>query len=321
MKKICWWSFIFLLSVSLFGCAYNMAPSQEQQSGNTGISGPSNMTEEPEPQDKTNEEAVVKLIEEFGKKLQMVPLQAPQDIVSQGMRENYGDYVTPALLEKWQNDPQQAPGRLVSSPWPDRIEVLAVEKTADDTYQVEGEIIEITSVEQESGGAAAKRPITAAVKKHGERWLIDTVTMGDYETEIPGSIVYENSEYGFRFSLPDSWKGYSIVTNKWEGLATGGAQNGKVVESGPLLSIRHPQWTAEKPRQDIPVMIFTLDQWNALQQGSFHIGAAPVGPRELGRNSEFVFALPARYNYEFPEGYEEVEEILSSDPLQPFERN
>jgi hypothetical protein len=86
-----------------------------------------------------------------------------------------------------------------------------------------------------------------------------------------------------------------------------------------MISIRHPEWTAENPRQDIPIMIFTTAQWNSLQQGKFHIGAAPIGPSELGRNAKYVFALPARYNYAFPTGYEEVESILKSDPLQPIE--
>lgn len=129
-------------------------------------------------------------------------------------------------------------------------------------------------------------------------------------------IIYENTEYGFSFSLPESWKGYKIVSDKWEGLAIGGSQGEEIVETGPMLSIRHPEWTAENPRQDIPIIIFTIGQWNSLQQEKFHIGAAPIGPSELGRSREYVFALPARYNYAFPTGYEEVENILSSKPLK-----
>ena len=86
--------------------------------------------------------------------------------------------------------------------------------------------------------------------------------------------MYRNTQYGFSFLLPVSWKGYSIVTGKWEGLAIG---DGKTVETGPMISIRHPQLTPENRRQDIPVMIFSLEQWNLLQQGKFHIGAAPIG--------------------------------------------
>nr|MBP7332992.1 hypothetical protein [Bacillota bacterium] len=66
-------------------------------------------------------------------------------------------------------------------------------------------------------------------------------------------------------------------------------------------------------------MVFTHAQWDALQNGEFHIGAAPIGPSELARNSSYVFALPARYNYAFPAGYEEVENILKGDPLKPLE--
>ncbi|MDF9409831.1 hypothetical protein L7E55_15995 [Pelotomaculum isophthalicicum JI] len=127
------------------------------------------------------------------------------------------------------------------------------------------------------------------------------------------SIVYRNTQYDFSFSLPVTWKDYSIVTDKWEGLAIGSSE---IVETGPMISIRHPQWNPENRRQDIPIMIFTLDQWSSLQQGKFHIGAAPVGPKELGRNTGYVFALPARYNFAFPPGYEEVEKIIESNPLQ-----
>ncbi|MGE5381310.1 MAG: hypothetical protein ACM3NT_09635 [Methylocystaceae bacterium] len=134
------------------------------------------------------------------------------------------------------------------------------------------------------------------------------------------SIVYDNTQYGFRFCLPESWKGYQIITGQWEGLAQDSSGQGeRVVQTGPLISIRHPQWTSQNPRQDIPIMVFTLQQWDALQRDEFHIGVAPIGPSELGRNSRYVFALPARYNFAFLPGYKEVEAILNCHPLQPTE--
>ncbi|KUO60926.1 MAG: antirepressor [Gracilibacter sp. BRH_c7a] len=129
------------------------------------------------------------------------------------------------------------------------------------------------------------------------------------------SNVYQNTQYGFSFSLPESWQGYSIVESQWEGLSLGSQTGEPIVETGPLVSIRDPRWTSQTPRQDIPIMVFTLAEWNSLQQGVFHIGAAPIGPSELGRNNTYVFALPARYNYAFPVGYEEVETILAGKPL------
>lgn len=318
MKKTFLFALLLLLSVSLFACANRGTESQPRKEG-PAKEEPREVPrevprEEPQRADQTDEAAVASLVKEFGSKLQTVSLQAPKDVVNKSMQENYGDLVSPALIAEWLKDLPNAPGRMLSSPWPDRIEILSVEKLSE-TYQVRGQIIEITSVEKVSGGAAAKRPITLTVKKTGDRWLVDAVALGAYEAT--DSILYRSTQYGFVFSLPESWKGYSIVTDKWEGAALRGPQSGKIVETGPIVSIRHPQWTSQNPRQDIPIMIFTLAQWRSLQRGEFHIGAAPVGPSELGRNTRDVFALPARYNYAFPTGYEEVEEILKSNPLHP----
>ena len=266
------------------------------------------------------EENIVRnLVGDFGKKLQMVSLTAPPEIVSRSMREYYSSFISAALLRKWQSNPQRALGRMVSSPWPDRIEILSLQKTSESVYKISGEIVEITSAEKINGGIAAKRPVTLMVKKFSNTsvqplWLIDEATAGPYAA--PRTVVYQNTRYGFEFALPDSWRGYTIVTDKWEGSAIGEA---RTVETGPIISIRHLKWTSQNQRQDIPIMIFTHTQWDLLQQEKFHIGAAPIGPSELGRNSAYVFALPARYNYAFPAGFEEVEEILKSKPLRPVE--
>lgn len=127
------------------------------------------------------------------------------------------------------------------------------------------------------------------------------------------SVIYKNTQYGFSFALPESWKGYSIINQIWEG---NDVKLGKITETGPLISIRHPQWTSKNPRQDIPIMVFTLAQWNLIQQEKISVGAAPIGPSELGRNNIYVFALPARYNFAFLTGYKEVEDILKNHPLK-----
>jgi hypothetical protein len=128
-------------------------------------------------------------------------------------------------------------------------------------------------------------------------------------------IEYRNAQYGFCFSLPESWQGYSIVVGRWEG-HTNGSHGDAAVQHGPIISIRHPQWTQADPRQDIPIMVFTRAQWRSLQHEEFHVSAAPIGPSELGRNRRYVFGLPPRFDYAFPTGYEEVEQILSSNPLR-----
>lgn len=301
MKKILLCILILLLSTSLFGCT------------NGAIKTP--VKDEPRPTETSKEQAVVSLVKDFGQKLQLVSLQAPKDIVNESMQKNYVDLVSPRLLTEWQSNPQNAPGREVSSPWPDRIEILAMKKLSEETYEIKGEIIEVTSLEQTKGGFAGKQQVTLVVKKLNDRWLIDGFTFGT--TEASDAIVYKNTQYGFNFPLPKSWQGFAIVNEQWKGLAPGDSQTEKTIETGPVIYIRHPQWTAQNPRQDIPIMIFTFDQWDSLQQEKFHIGAAPMGPKELGRNARYVFALPARYNYAFPTGYEEVETILNRKPLLP----
>lgn len=134
-------------------------------------------------------------------------------------------------------------------------------------------------------------------------------------TQQVAPVTYQNGQYGFTFSLPQDWSGYSIVTSTWDGYASG--PTGDIpYDNGPMISIRNPKWTAQTPYQDIPIMVFTISQWNDLQNNAFHIGAAPIGPSELGRNSNYVFALPARYNFAFPAGFQEVETILQGNPLK-----
>ena len=65
-------------------------------------------------------------------------------------------------------------------------------------------------------------------------------------------------------------------------------------------------------------MIFTIAQWNKLAKEEFAVSAAPIGLKELGRNARYVFALPARYNFAFQTGWEEVEEIVQTNPLKAF---
>jgi hypothetical protein len=89
-------------------------------------------------------------------------------------------------------------------------------------------------------------------------------------------------------------------------------------EIGPLILIRHPLWTEKNPRQDIPVMVFTINQWTNMQNDAFHIGAAPINPSELGRNDNYVFALPARYNFAYQTGFEEVDQLIRANNLKTF---
>ena len=137
--------------------------------------------ESPVEIDETNKSIVISIVKDFGDRLKRVSLLAPRDILEKNMTENYGDLVSSELLNKWIKDPLNAPGRLTSSPWPDRIEIIKIEKISEYVYKVSGKIIEITSKEMTSGGIAASRPITLIVKKVKDKWVIDNVTLGEYE--------------------------------------------------------------------------------------------------------------------------------------------
>jgi hypothetical protein len=129
------------------------------------------------------------------------------------------------------------------------------------------------------------------------------------------SVVYTNQHYGFAFTLPKSWKGFSILVSDWSGF---GPRDNEMKEHGPEFTIRHPLWTEADPRQDIPIMVFTHAQWDESEKNQIIVSAAPIGPSELGRNKKFVFALPPRYNYAFPDGFQEVDEIMRRKPLRAF---
>jgi hypothetical protein len=118
----------------------------------------------------TSSAEVTQLVEEFGRKLQAVSLLSPN--VAEEMSREYSEFVAPDLLNYWLLDPTLAPGRMVSSPWPDRIEISSITQASDGTYVVAGEIVEITSSEMVSGGAAHTIPVRLTLQWGGDRWLI-----------------------------------------------------------------------------------------------------------------------------------------------------
>jgi len=129
-----------------------------------------------EQKEKTDDvESVKSLITNFGEKLKMVSILAPEDILMKSIEENYSEYISTNLLEKWKQDPKSAPGRLTSSPWPDRIEILDLEKVSENEYEVTGEIVEVTSTDQSNGKATSKIPVVLKVINDNGKWVIDDV--------------------------------------------------------------------------------------------------------------------------------------------------
>ena len=111
------------------------------------------------PEETTQITAVVQA---FGKKLQQVSLLSPT--AATDIRSQYADYLSPALLDQWAADPAHAPGRMTSSPWPDRIEISSLTKISNGVFAVSGDIVEVTSVEANPTQQAAGATPAAAIE-------------------------------------------------------------------------------------------------------------------------------------------------------------
>jgi hypothetical protein len=112
-------------------------------------------------------DTVAALVGAFGRQLASVSLLAPPDVLSREMRGQYSSFVSTALLDAWLAQPSDAPGRRVSSPWPARIDVLAVEPPEEGGYEVVGEVVYLTSEELARGGSASREPVQLHVVREG----------------------------------------------------------------------------------------------------------------------------------------------------------
>lgn len=112
-------------------------------------------------------DSVRKIVVNFGETLKKVSLLSPA--FKKQMRQHYAAYVTEELLSKWMAHPKRAPGRLTSSPWPERIDIAEVKRINAQQYIVNGQIILLTSVEKtsEADDRAGSKPIKLAVEKIG----------------------------------------------------------------------------------------------------------------------------------------------------------
>lgn len=113
----------------------------------------------------------------LGERMRGVSLLAPDSTVRAEMREAYGDLAAPALLERWSSNPASAPGRAVSSPWPERIDVARVTRSGSGC-EVEGEVVYVTSSATDAAHAAA------ASREH-VRLRTESGRITDWDAEVP----------------------------------------------------------------------------------------------------------------------------------------
>ena len=118
------------------------------------------------------------VVENFGKRLKNVALLAPD--AAQQIEDQYADFVTLDLLAVWMADRSHAPGRLTSSPWPDRIEITTVMEQEPQVYLVTGQVVELTSAELYSDKVAVAYPVELTLVYVDGHWLIS-----DYQADLP----------------------------------------------------------------------------------------------------------------------------------------
>lgn len=117
----------------------------------------------------SDENSARRVVIDFGAKLQEVSLLAPD--ASSTIESTYRPYVSEGLLKQWQAHPEGAPGRLTSSPWPDRIEVLSMSSQGSG-YVVQGAIVLMTSEEKAKGGYVGFVPVMIQLIPEGGGWRI-----------------------------------------------------------------------------------------------------------------------------------------------------
>jgi hypothetical protein len=164
--------------------------------------------------DQADVTAVSSLVQDFGYVLKKVSLIS--DSAEYDIEDNYGDLVSKELITEWKSDPLKAPGRLTSGPWPERIEISIIENLTPYSYLVKGDIIEITSVEKETGGKAGQRPIEIIVEKNGNSWLIVAVSIGEY-IDMPAADweTFVSCEDGISFKYPKKFPAEYIYPVFW----------------------------------------------------------------------------------------------------------
>lgn len=105
----------------------------------------------------------------FGQELKQVSLLSPD--ASSTMASAYGPYVDPALLAQWQANPERAPGRAVSSPWPESIVISSIAPQGAG-YAVQGAIVYMTSADFANGTHGTIVPVTLLVIPEAGGWRI-----------------------------------------------------------------------------------------------------------------------------------------------------
>ena len=140
---------------------------------------------------------------------------------------------------------------------------------------------------------------------------IEIPEMQTQSNETENWKIYKNNEYGFEIEFPESWEGYSVVKDFWQGSEVN--DNGNLKYGGPRIIFKNPQTTDQQLWQDIPIMVITPDVWEFIIEEKVSVSSAPIGPAKIGKNEKYIFATPPRwYGFTDAMGSDEAVEIVET---------
>ncbi len=133
---------------------------------------PSPLCAQGQASDPAEVQAVRTVVLEFGKRLRSVAVLAPKAVAAAAMDQAYANFVAQDLLATWKGNPEKAPGKLTSSPSPERIDITSVKPAGREAYAVSGKVILLTDQERRSGGVFQANPVEITVARQQDKWVI-----------------------------------------------------------------------------------------------------------------------------------------------------
>jgi hypothetical protein len=127
---------------------------------------------------ETDVNAIYQVVGEFGARLKDVVITTSDQDMMTAVDVNLKQLVTDRLYQVFVQDKARIPGRYVSSPWPERIEINSVQMLDSGSCTLHGNQVLMTSDNVAHGGNAGEEPITLTLKKVNGTWLIDDVAGG-----------------------------------------------------------------------------------------------------------------------------------------------
>lgn len=118
---------------------------------------------------------IAQIVEAFGQNMKNVRIVVvPKETTEELIDRHYAPYVTKELLASWKRQIETTPGRELSSPWPERIEVQSVALAADGTYEVRGQVIWLAG-----GETVGEDAVTLQLKLEDGSWKINAYKVAE----------------------------------------------------------------------------------------------------------------------------------------------